>query len=75
MVLHFLRNYATIVLSLFGVVVIAGFSLGSAHVFSGFLPGHTTDISWPMGPDLCFLKCETEKSDTPEPRAAEKSEI
>ena len=38
-----------------GVVVIAGFSLGSARVFSGYLPalGTLRDISWRMGPEIC----------------------
>ena len=48
-----------------GVVVIAGYLLGSGRVFSGFLPRRTTDISWHMGPGLCFLKCDTDKLDVP----------
>ena len=50
------------------------FLFGICPCFFWFSPWHTIDISWPMGPDLCFLKSETEKSDTPEPRAAEKSD-
>eukprot|EP00964_Phaeocystis_antarctica_P075261 scaffold46411_cov68-Phaeocystis_antarctica.AAC.1 len=57
------------------VVVIACYLLGSDRVFSGFLPRHTTDISWRMGPGLCFLKCDTEKPDTPALRGADNSEI
>ena len=59
----------------YGVVVIACYLLGSDRVFSGFLPRHTTDISWRMGPGLCFLKCDTEKPDTPALRGADNSEI
>ena len=50
------------------------FLFGICPCFFWFSPWHTIDISWPMGTDLCFLKSETEKSDTPEPRAAEKSD-
>ena len=51
------------------------FLFGICPCFFWFSPWHTIDISRPMGTDLCFLTSETEKSDTPEPRAAEKSEI
>ena len=41
------------------------FLFGICPCFFWFSPWHTIDISWPMGTDLCFLKSETEKSDTP----------
>ena len=46
------------------VLVIAGYLVESDRVFSGFLPRHSIDISWRMGPGLCFLKCNTDKLDT-----------
>eukprot|EP00964_Phaeocystis_antarctica_P044356 scaffold25494_cov25-Phaeocystis_antarctica.AAC.1 len=58
-----------------GVVVIAGYLVGSDRVFSGFLPRHSIDISWRVRPDLCFLKCDTDKPDTPALRRADNSEF
>ena len=46
-------------------MVIADYLVGSDRFFFCFLPRHSIDISWCVRPDLCFLKCDTEKPDMP----------